>query len=71
MGSTRHSRCVQHDDSPRYQRLGSLGTKPDSELHAELEHAQTWESDSDPHGQQLPRAKRHDDKSLAAIRFSD
>lgn len=29
-----------------------------------------WESDSDPDGQQLPRAKCHDDKTLVVVGFS-
>jgi hypothetical protein len=32
-----------------------------------LADAATWESDVDPDGRQLPRAKRHDDKTLAVI----
>lgn len=35
-------------------------------LHALLRRCQDWES-TDERGQQLPRAKRHDDKTLAAI----
>lgn len=30
-----------------------------------LQRCQTWETDEDPDGQKLPRAKRHDDKSIA------
>jgi hypothetical protein len=32
-----------------------------------LTEADTWESNADPDGRWLPRAKRHDDKTLAAI----
>jgi hypothetical protein len=32
-----------------------------------LARCQSWETDEDPGGQKLPRAKRHDDKSLTAI----
>ena len=27
-----------------------------------------WEAEADPHGQRLPRSKRHDDKTLAVVR---
>lgn len=37
------------------------------ELDNLLQHCQTWEFKSDPDGKALPRAKRHDDKSLAAV----
>lgn len=37
-------------------------------LHQLLVHCQTWESTDDPSGESLPRAKRHDDKSLVAAR---
>ncbi|WP_280229056.1 hypothetical protein [Nocardia cyriacigeorgica] len=32
-----------------------------------LRHCQSWEATTDPHGQALPRAKRHDDKSVAVV----
>jgi hypothetical protein len=32
-----------------------------------LARCQSWETGEDPGGQKLPRAKRHDDKSLTAI----
>ena len=32
-----------------------------------LRRAHDWEAQADPDGHQLPRAKRHDDKTLAAI----
>ncbi|MGH3908593.1 MAG: hypothetical protein ACRDTE_31070 [Pseudonocardiaceae bacterium] len=35
-----------------------------------LRHCHDWEDQTDPSGNQLPRAKRHDDKSLAAVTFS-
>lgn len=28
-----------------------------------------WEAENDPSGEHLPRAKRHDDKSIAVVRF--
>ena len=40
----------------------------DSEhLGALLGSADRWEAESDPDGQALPRAKRHDDKTIAAV----
>lgn len=41
------------------------------ELTGILHQCQQWEAISDPDGRELPRAKRHDDKSLATIFFSD
>ena len=35
-----------------------------------LEHCREWEENADPDGSQFPRAKRHDDKAIAAIRFT-
>lgn len=34
-----------------------------------LKHCQDWEDHQDPNGQLLPRAKVHDDKSVAALTF--
>lgn len=39
----------------------------DDELHGLLVQCQAWESEVDPSGEALPRAKRHDDKSLVAV----
>ncbi|WP_280315710.1 PP2C family serine/threonine-protein phosphatase [Nocardia abscessus] len=39
------------------------------ELSALLSLCHQWESTEDPDGQQQPRAKRHDDKTLAVIRL--
>jgi hypothetical protein len=38
-----------------------------AELAALLQRCQDWEENDDPDGRQLPRAKRHDDKAIAAI----
>jgi hypothetical protein len=46
-------------------RLCSVGAEFRQEI--DLRH---WEANVDPNGQQLPKAKRHDDKSIAAIRFT-
>ncbi|MDV6011110.1 hypothetical protein F8178_01210 [Haloechinothrix sp. LS1_15] len=35
-----------------------------------LHHCEAWEAHGDPDAGELPRAKRHDDKSLAAVRFT-
>jgi hypothetical protein len=40
------------------------------QLDAELARCQDWEVTGDPDASELPRAKRHDDKSLAAITFT-
>ncbi|GAB3565981.1 hypothetical protein GCM10027445_12060 [Amycolatopsis endophytica] len=40
------------------------------ELAAILERCQQWERDQDPDARQFPRAKRHDDKAIAAVRLS-
>jgi hypothetical protein len=40
------------------------------ELSRILLKCQTWEANSDPDGRNLPRAKRHDDKSLAVATFA-
>lgn len=47
-----------------------LSTLPGEELHRILTHCHAWEDDVDPDAQTRPRAKRHDDKTLVAIRFA-
>lgn len=42
----------------------------DDQLAGLLHHCEAWEATQDPHGQNLPRAKRHDDKTLAVIRWN-
>ena len=44
-------------------------TMNSGELHALMQYCQGWERDSDPLASRLPRAKCHDDKSLAAVLF--
>lgn len=39
------------------------------ELSVLLDRCQKWEAEDDPSAAQLPRAKRHDDKSLAGVQF--
>ncbi|MBF6079263.1 protein phosphatase 2C domain-containing protein [Nocardia beijingensis] len=41
----------------------------DPELLALLQQAAEWESGVDPHGLLRPRSKRHDDKTVAVVRF--
>jgi hypothetical protein len=43
----------------------SLGTASDEDLEQILSECQRWEEIEDPNGQKFPRAKRHDDKTLA------
>lgn len=50
------------DDWPHVAGLG------DSALRILLDRCHQWET-TDPGGSVLPRAKRHDDKALAAVRF--
>lgn len=40
-----------------------------SGLRELLHRCRTWEATADPNGQALPRAKRHDDKTIAVIRL--
>ncbi|UUV32261.1 hypothetical protein NQK81_02070 [Amycolatopsis roodepoortensis] len=46
----------------------SVMTAPD--LHDILTRCHTWEHDVDPDARTLPRAKRHDDKTLVTSRFT-
>jgi hypothetical protein len=48
----------------------ALRSASSTDLTQLLERCQSWESDEDPGGQKLPRAKRHDDKSLAVLTFA-
>ncbi|WP_343063710.1 hypothetical protein [Haloechinothrix aidingensis] len=49
----------------------ALANADSGQLHAVLSHCHRWEADDDPQAQALPRAKRHDDKSLASIMLTD
>ncbi|TWE13675.1 hypothetical protein [Prauserella muralis] len=49
------------DDWPQVAEANETG------LAALLDRCQVWEPDVDPDGRQLPRAKRHDDKTIAAV----
>ena len=46
-----------------------LATSSSSQLEAVLQTCWRWEADVDPNAAALPRAKRHDDKSIAALVF--
>jgi hypothetical protein len=48
----------------------SIASSSKADLAAILDQSQEWEELNDPDGRILPRATRHDDKSLAAIRFA-
>ncbi|MCX2733504.1 protein phosphatase 2C domain-containing protein [Saccharopolyspora sp. NFXS83] len=52
---------IEADDWPRMAGMSS------ADLFAELERCQAWEAHVDPDGTDLPRSKRHDDKSIAAV----
>lgn len=45
----------------------TLSHADDAQLQNILEQCQIWEAEHDPHGQQLPRSKRHDDKTIAVL----
>ncbi|WP_199429156.1 hypothetical protein [Qaidamihabitans albus] len=45
---------------------GLRGADP-NELRTMLHQCETWEAHADPDAQELPRAKRHDDKSVAVL----
>lgn len=58
-----------------YSTLGHLGLDSwktisehtEDELAELLNQCHDWEEKQDPHGQTMPRAKRHDDKTLAVV----
>ncbi len=45
----------------------ALRNASSSDLAQLLKRCQSWETNEDPNGQKLPRAKPHDDKSLAVV----
>lgn len=47
----------------------NLAHATEQQLDATLARCREWEEHQDPQGRKLPRAKRHDDKCLAAVRF--
>jgi hypothetical protein len=46
-----------------------ISVQTSEELNRTITYLDRWEADVDPDGTDLPRAKRHDDKAIAAIRF--
>ncbi|SDU67312.1 hypothetical protein SAMN04489733_8102 [Amycolatopsis keratiniphila] len=48
----------------------AISTMADHELMDIVTRCHTWERDIDPDARVLPRAKRHDDKTLVTARFS-
>ncbi|MGW5455017.1 hypothetical protein [Nocardia sp. NPDC003979] len=49
-----------------WPQVASMST---AELERLLHEVHTWEAEADPDGQALPRAKRHDDKTVAVVRI--
>ncbi|MGY6658670.1 hypothetical protein ACXIZN_41580 [Amycolatopsis sp. TRM77291] len=47
----------------------AINTMTASGLHDILTRCHSWEHDIDPDARALPRAKRHDDKTLVTVRF--
>lgn len=45
----------------------ALAESSEDQMYDVLSRCHDWESTQDPQGQSLPRAKRHDDKSIAAV----
>lgn len=48
----------------------TLAHAPNDQLATILARCRAWEGETDPQARQLPRAKRHDDKSLAVMTFT-
>lgn len=61
-GAYRTMRHLGLDDWPE------LAGADSAALAGVLDRCQRWEADTDPDGAALPRAKRHDDKTLAVVR---
>lgn len=55
---------ISHHQQPRWPEIAHYNDAALSDL---LHRLHRWEDDHDPHGQLLPRSKRHDDKTVAAI----
>lgn len=47
-----------------------LAMKNEQELREMLDRMHHWENETDPEAQHLPRFKRHDDKTIAVVRFA-
>ena len=48
----------------------TLSRADDAELHSLLERCRQWEAEADPDGRDLPRSKRHDDKTAVVVELS-
>ncbi len=59
------------DDPARHLGISveHLADLDEAGLRNMLHRLHNWESTRDPHGQQLPRFKQHDDKTIAVVRF--
>lgn len=55
---------IDHPGWPAWSEIAHYDT---DDLATLLAHLHEWEDVTDPHGRLLPRAKRHDDKTVAAI----
>jgi hypothetical protein len=55
---------VDYHGQPRWHEIAHQNS---DQLFALLERAHEWEAVTDPDGKLMPRAKRHDDKTVAAI----
>ena len=49
--------------------VAQLGELDEDDLRDTLHRLHDWETVSDPDGHELPRFKRHDDKTIAIVRF--
>ena len=50
---------------------GQIARFDSAQLEELLERCHSWEAEDDPGGVSLPRAKRHDDKTIVAINTND
>lgn len=55
---------IEHHKQPPWHEIAHYD---DEALSALLDDLHRWEDETDPDGQLLPRSKRHDDKTVAAI----
>lgn len=57
---------IAHLETRSWSEIADCGS---TELHALLRWLHEWEAERDPHGQDLPRPKQHDDKAIAVVRW--
>lgn len=55
---------IRHHGAPSWPRIARYNSE---NLFALIANLHRWEDCDDPDGQQLPRAKRHDDKTIASV----